>query len=475
MNFIDNLSVSMNKTQTENGAETYISTTSNLLDFFALGGGTRKNLSLTEDLFRKALAEDREKAIRILFYLRDVRGGQGERDVFRTCATILANEYQEEFEKVSNLISEYGRYDDLVYLINTKSSEVVLKVIKEQLIKDMQSETPSLLAKWLPSENTSSKKTRELAKKVRLGLKIGATEREYRKTLSNLRAKIKLVEHNLTNKDYKTIEYSKLPSQATLKYTKAFKRNDEAKYTKYLEDVKLGKEKINTKTLYTYQVYNAVQKHDADIKALDIMWNNLPDYTQGKNAIVVADVSGSMSGEPMSVSVSLALYFAERNKGAFNGYFITFSDNPKLQKIQGSNIREKMYNLERADWGGSTDLQKVFEVLLDTAIANKVEASELPETIYIISDMEFNSCVRGGTNYDNIKARYDKSGYRLPNIVFWNVSARNKQVPVTKEQSGVTLVSGLSTSTFKLVVENKTPMQLMEEVIHSDRYANIKI
>lgn len=471
---MDKLSVSMNKTQTENGAETFISTTSNLLDFFALGGATRNNLTLAEDLFRKALAENKEEAIRILFYLRDVRGGQGERAVFRHCATILANEYTEEFSKVASLISEYGRFDDLVSLVETKSSEVVLSVIKEQLVKDMQSETPSLLAKWLPSENTSSKKTRELAKKVRLGLKIGATEREYRKTLTQLRAKIKIVEHNLTNKEYSTIDYSKIPSQAGLKYKKTFKKNDEVRYSKFLEDVTNGKATINTKTLYTYQIYNAVNKGD-DIKTLDVMWNNLPDYTHGKNAIVVADVSGSMSGDPMSVSVSLALYFAERNKGTFKDYFITFSDNPKLQKIQGKNIREKMYNLQCADWSGSTDLQKVFEVLLDTAVQNKAETTELPETIYIISDMEFNSCVQGGTNYQNIERRYTEAGYKLPNIVFWNVNARNKQVPVTKNQSSVTLVSGFSPSTFKLAVENKTPIQLMEEVIHSERYAIIKI
>lgn len=464
----------MNKTQTENGVETYISTTSNLLDFFALGGATRNNLSLATDLFRKALAENKEDGIRILFYLRDIRGGQGERNIFRTCATILANEYKEEFAKVVSFIPEYGRYDDLVSLIDTESSDVVLLTIKEQLIKDMQSETPSLLAKWLPSENTSSKKTRELAKKVRLGLKIGATEREYRKTLSNLRAKIKIVEHNLSTKEYKSIDYSKLPSQAGLKYKKAFKRNDEVRYSKFLEDVTNGKATINTKTLYTYQIYNAVKKGD-DAKTLDVMWNNLPDYTQGKNALVVADVSGSMSGDPMSVSVSLALYFAERNKGIFKDYFITFSSNPKLQKIQGKTIREKMYNLEQAEWEQSTNLEKVFEVLLDTAVKNKAEASELPETLYIISDMEFDSCVRGGTNYENIEQRYEASGYKLPNIVFWNVDARNKQVPVTKDQRGVTLVSGMSPSTFKLAVENKTPMQLMNEVIHSDRYAIIKI
>jgi len=469
MNFINNLEKTMNKTTTENGAETYISTTDNLLDLFALGGATRNNLFLAVDLFRKAMAQDRIGAIRILFYLRDVRGGQGERDVFNTCIRIVADEYQDEFSKIANLIPEYGRFDDLIKLIDTKSKDVVVSVIKNQLEKDKESDTPTLLGKWLPSENTSSNKTKLLAKRIRMSL--GMTERGYRKMLSSLRTKIKLVEHNLTNKEYKTIEYGKLPSQANFKYKKAFKKHDEERYSKYLEDVASGKEKINTKTLYTYQVYKAVQS-GGDVKALDAMWNNLPDYTNGKNALVVADVSGSMGGDPMAVSVSLALYFAERNKGQFKDYFITFSENPKLQKIQGKDIREKMYNLERADWDGNTNLYKVFATLVNTAVQNNTPSNELPETIYIISDMEFDSCVTG-TNHEAIEQLFSGTEYKIPNIVFWNVNARNKQVPVTKNKRGVTLVSGLSTTTFKLAVENKSPIELMNEVIHSDRYCNI--
>lgn len=468
MNYINNLNQNMNKTLTENGAETYISTTDNLLDFFALGGATRKNLPLATDLFRKAIAQDITNATRILFYLRDVRGGQGERDVFRVCSRILADEYTEIFEKVAGLIAEYGRYDDLISLVDTKSKDMVVYTIKSQLAVDRDSDTPSLLAKWLPSENASSIKTKRLAKRIRVGL--GMTERGYRKMLSTLRAKIKLVEHNLTNKEYSTIEYGKLPSQATLKYKKAFNKNDSDRYTKYLEDVKTGKEKINTKTLFTYQIYNAV-KSGSDLNALDVMWNNLPDYTGGKNALVVADVSGSMSGDPMSVSVSLALYFAEKNTGQFKDYFITFSENPKLQKVQGKDIKEKIYNIETSEWGYSTNLEKVFEVLVGTAKQYNTPAHELPETIYIISDMEFN-CVHG-TNHERIEEIFKGTEYKIPNIVFWNVDARNKQVPVTKDKTGVTLVSGFSTTTFKMAVENKSPIELMNEVIHSDRYCKI--
>lgn len=384
--------------------------------------------------------------------------------------TILANEYKDIFSNLASMIPEYGRYDDLAYLIDTESKQAVIDVVKTQLKADIDSEKPSLLGKWLPSENTSSKDTRDLAKKVRMGL--GMKESTYRKVLSGLRKAIKLVEHNLTNKEYQSIEYGKLPSQAGFKYRKAFKKHDEKRYEKYLENVAEGKEKMNTKTLYTYQIYKAVQNGDS-VKALDVMWNALPDYTQGKNALVVADVSGSMSGDPMSVSVSLALYFADKNKGQFKDHFITFSGNPKLQKVNGKNIKEKMYSIENAEWEMNTDLYKVFKVLVDTAVTNNTPSNEMPETIYIISDMEFDSATQGQTNYEAIKALFDGTDYKIPNVVFWNVSARNKQVPVTKNTHGVTLVSGFSPSTFKLVVENKSPLELMNDVINSDRYCKI--
>lgn len=459
----------MNKTTTLNGAETYVSTTSPLLDWFSLGGATRKNQALTEDLFRKALAENASKAIRILFYLRDVRGGQGERDVFRTGMRILADEYVGLFEAVAPLIADYGRYDDLVRLIDTKSSKAVIKVIKNQLAEDGQSETPSLLAKWLPSENTSSKETRKLAKLVRMGL--GITEREYRIMLTELRKLIKIVEHNLSTKDYDGIDYSKLPSQAGMKYKKAFKKHDEKRYAEYIESVAKGEKKINTATLYPYQIYKSVQAGD-DVKVLDVMWNNLPDYTQGKNALVVADVSGSMSGDPLSVSVSLALYFADKNKGQFKDHFITFSANPVFQQIQGKNIREKMDSIERSQWDMNTDLNKVFAELIRIATTYNTPKDEMPSTIYIISDMEFDSCA-GGTNFEAIKKMFASTKYEMPSIVFWNVNATHKQVPVTKDERGVTMVSGFSASTFSLVVDGKSPIELMEEVINSERYCKI--
>lgn len=453
----------MNKTVTENNAVTLRSTNNPLVDFFALAGATRNNQELGLDLFKKAFSFNKLGAIRVLFYLRDIRGGQGERQLFRNCLTYLAEYEKDTCDKLVQHVPEYGRWDDLFVL----QIETFLPIVHKQLSDDFDTDTPSLLAKWMPSENTSSKETRTLARGMIKAL--GTNPKEYRKTLSALRKKIKLVEQKMSQKEWGSIEYSKVPSQAGLKYRKAFYRNDETRYQAYLDSVNRGEEKINTSTLYPHQVYKAVGTPGAEE-----MWANLPDYTQGKNAIVVADVSGSMMGDPMAVSVSLALYFAERNEGQFKDHFITFSVNPVLQKINGTTLRDKMNSIERAEWGHNTNLYRVFEVLVNTAVQTKADPKEMPETIYIISDMEFDQCA-DLTNFEAIDALYANTDYKRPNLVFWNVDARNKQVPVEHDQRGVTLVSGLSPSTFKMAVENLSPEELVAQVVNSERYAKIEI
>lgn len=467
MTFLHDLGSAMNRTTTENGAETLRTTGNPLVDFFALAGATRGNQTMGLDLFLKAFAYDRQGAIRVLFYLRDIRGGQGERALFRNCLGWLAENEKEITDKIVSHVPEYGRFDDLWGL----QIETFLPIVQARLILDNQTDAPSLLAKWMPSENTSSQKTRTLARGLRKAL--GMDSKEYRKTLSALRKKIKLVEQVMSKKEWGTIEYGKIPSQASLKYRKAFKRNDEARYSAYLESVTKGDTKINASTLYPYQIYEKVERGDGT--ATEQLWNALPDYTQGKNALVVADVSRSMSGQPMSVSVSLALYFAERNQGQFKDYFITFTGSPTLQRITGKTLRDRMMSIERADWEQNTNLKKVFDVILTTAVANHTPVEEMPSTIYVISDMEFDQCIAGGTNFDNIERGYQDAGYTRPTIVFWNVDARQKQVPVGAGEKNVALVSGFSPSAFKLAVEHKTPLEVVTDLINSERYSGIVI
>ncbi len=465
--FLDSMYIETSKGLTENEAITFIRSGSGLLDFFAQAGAMRKNPDIALDLFKKAFAEDRLSAIKILFYLRDVRGGQGERDLFRKCLGWLGKTYPEIFEKIIEYVSEYGRWDDM-FFDNAKC----FSIIKEQIEKDKISETPSLLAKWLPTINASSQTTR--AKANFMASKLGMDSIAYRRTVRAIRKKIKIVEEKMSARQWKEINYSTVPSQASRIYKNAFKKHDEERYGAFIAKAEKGEVKINAKTLYPNQIYKSVKSDYS--KTLEALWNQLPDYTQGKNALVVADVSGSMEGDPMSVSVSLALYFAERNKGQFKDYFITFSGKPRLQKVVGQNLQDKMNSIETADWQMNTNLQAVFDLILDTALHNNTSQEELPETIYIISDMEFDSACDTRTNFEVIKDKYNQAGYKMPNLVFWNVDARSgKNLPVQKNEQGVALVSGFSPVIFKTVVENKTPEQVMLDTINSDRYSKIKI
>ena len=454
-------------TRTENGALTFDRSGSSLLDFYALAGAMRDNQEDALDLFKKAFSEDREKAIKILFYLRDVRGGQGERDIFRNCLQWLGENYEDIFEKIVNFVPEYGRWDDLFF-----DNKECFKLIKEQLNKDLdKNSTPSLLAKWLPTINASSENTKEKARFI--AKNIGMNNIEYRKKIREIRNGIQVVEEKMSAKQWDKIEYSSVPSQASRIYRKAFEKHDEERYKDFIDKAEKGEVKINASTLYPYQIYESVNRNYD--KTLEALWNQLPDYTQGKNAIVVADVSGSMCGQPISVSVSLALYFAERNKGQFQDYFITFSTDPKLQKIQGETLLDKMNSIDRSAWDMSTNIQAVFDLILNTALKSKTPGEEMPETIYIISDMEFNEATVDITNYEEIEHKYLASGYKKPNIVFWNVNARQKNLPVQMNENGVAMVSGLSPVIFKMAVENKTPEQVMLDTIGSERYQKIKI
>lgn len=463
---LNGMSKNTAKTLTKNGAITYSKSGSGLLDFFAQAGAMRNNKDEALKLFQKAFGQDRLLAVKILFYLRDVRGGQGERDLFRNCLEWLGTDHPEVFEAIIKFVPEYGRWDDLFFDNNN-----CFDFIREQLTNDINSAKPSLMAKWLPTINASSKST--VAKARFMADKLGLSEVAYRKNLRDIRKKIKIVESQMSAREWNKINYSSVPSQASRIYKNAFLKHDNDRYSKFIEKAEKGEVKINASTLYPYQIYKSVQSDYS--KTLEALWNQLPDYTQGNNALVVADVSGSMSGDPMSVSVSLALYFAERNKGQFKDYFITFSGSPELQKIQGKTLRERMRNLENADWGMNTNLQAVFDLILETANENETSEDEMPSTIYIISDMEFDSCCINHTNLEVIKQKYKKSGYKLPNVVFWNVNASGKNVPARHTENGIALVSGFSPTVFKIAVENKTPEQVMLDVINSERYSQIKL
>lgn len=466
-NFINALHKESSYGETENGAKTFTRSGSALLDFYAQAGSMRNSKEEALDLFKKAFAENRQSAVRVLFYLRDVRGGQGERDLFRICLEWLGTDFPDVFEQVVKFVPEYGRWDDLFF-----DNEKCFEVIKTQLVLDAKTETPSLLAKWMSTINASSKKTQAKAKFM--ASKLGFDDITYRRVIRGIRKKIKAVEEKMSARLWDKIDYSAVPSQAARIYKNAFKKHDDTRYSAFIDKAEKGEVKINAATLYPYQIYKSAQNDYS--KTLEALWNQLPDYTQGKNALVVADVSGSMMGDPITVSISLALYFAERNKGQFKDYFITFSENPVLQKITGSTLKDKMNSILRSHWDMNTNLQAVFDLILRTAIKNSTPKEELPSTIYIISDMEFDEACEDKTNFEVIKSKYNASGYEMPTVVFWNVDARSgKNLPVRSDENNVALVSGFSPVIFKMAVEHKTPLEVMMDTINSERYKVIEI
>ena len=473
-----------NKTYTENGSVTYRSTGRDCLDLFAtIGALRRESEQEITARFLRAYAEDPDLAMKILFYGRDVRGGLGERRVFRILLRWLAVSKPESVVRNLPYVAEYGRWDDVLVLLDTPCRAEALALLKQQFDADLAALSSdgdvSLLGKWLPSVNASNDETVRAAKQIANAF--GLSDRDYRKTLTKLRAQIRILENNLRERDY-TFDYSKQPSKAMFKYRKAFLRNDAERYGAFMQRVSTGEVKLNTGALYPYEIIEkAFHCDDAERLSLDATWRALADYTQDENALVVADGSGSMywGGKPMPAAVaqSLAIYFAEHNRGAFSNHFITFSMNPRLVEIKGRDIVDKARYCETFNECANTNIQKVFELVLNAAVRNRVAQKDLPSTIYIISDMEFDSCAAGAslTNFEYAAKLFRQAGYRLPNVVFWNVSSRNQQQPITTNEQGVALVSGCSPRIFSMVMEGSLdPFTFMLSVIDTERYAPIR-
>ncbi len=480
---LEALKKTANKTYTENGAVTHRTSGKDCLDLFAAIGALRRaddqNIC---SRFLKAYAENPDLAMKILFYARDVRGGLGERRVFRSILAWLAS--NEKSSVVRNLpyIAEYGRWDDVLVLLKTPCRKEALALLKEQFREDLAALEAggdiSLLGKWLPSVNASNQETVVMAKMI--AKSFGLSDRDYRKALTGLRARIRIIENNLREKDY-TFDYSKQPSKAMFKYRKAFLRNDGERYAAFMDRVDRGEAKLHTGTLMPYElVERAYDCSEEERRSLDVTWRTLEDFTTDENALVAADGSGSMywGSKPMPAAVaqSLAIYFAEHNKGKFHNHFLTFSMTPQLVEIKGEDFVEKVRYCRTFDECANTNLEAVFDLILQAAAENHVPQAEMPAKLYIISDMEFDHCVKNSsmTNFENAKASYAAAGYILPDLVFWNVDSRHEQQPVKENDRGVALVSGNSPRIFSMVMDGElNPYDFMLSVIDTERYAPI--
>lgn len=469
---VKGLSEESTKIKTENDMETYSSSLNNCLDLFFVIGALRDetNESRIIGLFSKAWNENKLLALLILFWVRDIRGGAGERRIFRIISKWLVANYKSDFERMIPIIPHYGRWDDIFEL---DSDVVPLTILNGLTVKD------SLLAKWLPRKG-------KFANKIRKYLKV--TPKQYRQLLVGL---TKVVETQMCNKEWDEIEYSKVPSQAFKNYQRAFSRHDSDRFGEFIEKALKGEEKINASAIHPHEILKPILKDfyhigwyegstdvlkvDEDLeKSVNAQWMNLPDYIgdSKESFIPVCDVSGSMEGLPMEVCVALGIYLSERNNSAFKDCFITFSQAPRLQKLSG-RVSERVRQLYTAEWDGNTDIEAVFKLILDTAIKNNVPATDMPNKILIMSDMEFDSCIANNkdTAMDMIKRMYEEAGYTVPQIVFWNIESRQNNIPVRYNEKGVALVSGFSPSIMQsLLGGDLDPIKIMLKTVVSERY-----
>lgn len=472
MNFMDDLEIETSTTLTENGGRALSTTGDKLLNLFAVLGALRSRPTDVIDKFDAAFRENADLATKMAFYGRDVRGGLGERAVGRLMLHHLAMINQEVVKANLKNIVEFGRWDDLFVLFDTPCADAMVEFVKLQLVSDEchmdKHESVSLLAKWMPSINASSKNTVALAH--RFVKAFNTTPRNYRKTLSALRKYIDVTEVKMSANKWTDIDYKAVPSNAMSNYGSAFARHDYEGFNRYMDAVKSGDVKINASTLYPY---NVIETMYGNRDVAEAQWKALPNYVEGdNNFLIMADVSGSMIGRPMATSVGLAIYFAERNHGAFANKFMTFTNVPRIVDVTGNTLLEK-YRSVTEHVGFDTNLEAAFDAILSTAVRTHCPQEDLPKALVIISDMEINAWHGGSLTFtEEMRQRFADAGYEIPKLVYWNVDSRKDTFLASKNDPNAILVSGQSASTFKNLIKgiDLSAYEIMVQTLNDPRY-----
>lgn len=505
-----------NKSVTENGAVGYKTTTHPLLDLnFKVSSLRSRTEEYITGEFIKAFMRDRIHAVKWLFFLRDIWEGLGERRSFRVCLKYLAVSQPQIALAVMELVPEYGRYDDLLVYLGTPLQKEACKFIKAQLEADVRAmqarEGISLLAKWLPSVNTSSKVSREYAAVLAKGM--GYSSKEYRKLLAGLRAYGKVLETKLSAGEWENINYEAVPAKANLLYENAFYRHDKERRTEYLKKVILGESKLNAAGLMPYEIVHKIIKDGTrylfgplkENLLAELMWeiiteNGFQNDWGLKDCIVVADGSGSMytkvsggsSVSAIEVCNSLAIYFAQQLQGVFRNKAITFSMTPQFIDLEeGKSLKDKLEIMLAHNEVANTNIKAVFDMLLDMAVSNQVPKEQLPKQVLVLSDMEFDCatapCYDWQTGekvgspvtqalFEQIAEEYKAAGYTMPRLVFWNLCGRSDTIPMVDNENGLCLLSGFSRNAAKVAAkkEIKDPYECLLQVLDAPRYHKVE-
>ena len=459
-----------NVTLTENGMVTNPTTLNKCVDlFFSIGAMRGKSQDKVVSLFNEAYKENPLIASKLLFWSRDVRSGAGERQIFRDIVTHLTTTSPQTVRKNIGLIPEFGRWDDVLVLVGTELEDDMFILIKDSLTNG-----DALCAKWMPRKGDVANRLRKLFR---------FTPKEYRKMLVNL---TNVVESKMCAKDWESIDYSKLPSLASSRYQKSFVKNDTERYDEYKKALIDGTAKVNAGAVYPYDIIKSINQ-GGDTIVSEKQWESLPNWMEDSNERIlpVVDVSGSMccpaGGNDnlscMDVAISLGMYISERNEGNFKDAFVTFSNNPQLQYLTGG-LKERLNKLRRSDWGMSTDLEAVFNLILNQAKTYNIPQDKMPTKIMILSDMQFNQATRSDLGSQSmIESMYEVAGYKKPDIIYWNLNASGANFPVEFDKDGTALVSGFSPSILKPLLsgKNMTPESIMMETVNDERYSLITI
>lgn len=451
--------------RTENDMKAQKSTMNKVVDlFYVIGSSRGQNLA---PQFEAALQEDFDLAIRTALWARDCRGGAGERMVFYYLAQHL-EWTRKDFLMNSNFLAkvpELGRWDDLLLFTFPDLNEKVYGIIADALRAGN-----GLCAKWMPRKGDHARQLREF---------MGLSPKAYRKLLVGLS---NTVEQKMCAKQFDQINYAHVPSLAMSRYMKAFSKNDAERFVAYRESLKKGETKINAKGVYPYDIIKSM-RHGGDAEVNNAQWDALPDYMDATSILPMVDVSGSMDcavgGNPnltcMDVSISLGLYTSAKNKGAFKDLFLTFSENSEIKRVTGT-LQQRLSQMESSEWGMNTNLHRAFDEILRVAVKGKVPAEDMPQVLLILSDMEFDRCSRfDHSAMEMIEHKYEEAGYKVPVIVFWNISATlKKQAPVSFDKKGVALVSGFSPAIMKAVLaadfDDLSPESIVRDAVCIPRY-----
>lgn len=490
-----------------NGALEYDTTGSALVDFNARVTEFRNaEASVITDAARKAFEENPVKFVKLIFQIGDIREGRGERHTFNVCMDWLVANHPSVAGEVIALIPEYTRWDYLVRL-TVSEDEVIAKnatklVVKQfeadraviQNAKDGESVAISLLAKWMPSLQTKKEQDKEVVRHLLRTLHM--QEREYRKTLSQMRSYLNIIEKSLTLKDYDTIDMEKMSAKQQLRYSSCLERVMAKQRHDYIQAVLRGEKKMNTTILNPLEIVHEYIKNNRNFQGteynedMEAIWSLIPDTTSGNgNTLVIRDGSGSMTASigagskatMLEAASAMAIYCAEHMQGAFHNMFITFSSHPEIVDLSDCpSLSDKLNRLVRFNDCSNTDLEATFDLVLDIAVKNGLSQEEIPSYLMILSDMEFDAARRAYSHYDwkrhqfvddgcsrdmlfdIIRKKWQTAGYDMPTLVFWQLNGKRTIFPEIDAKNGIIFLSGFSTSELELVMAGK--YETVEEV-----------